>query len=164
MVPPEDTYHVLRTRGNGPIYWPDEWIMPYLDVARFGSVALIHVFKLRANLIYTLVERWHPKTLTFHLSCGKCTITLENVALQLRLSMDGDVVTGLNLVVEPIVLCYDFLGCSPGDAGAKFTNLKFSWLKENFKRLSSNAIERGKMCAAQAYILQLIGRAYVKRQ
>ncbi|KAH1056076.1 hypothetical protein J1N35_034141 [Gossypium stocksii] len=77
----QDTYCVLKSYGHGLVYWLDEQIMPYLDVARYGSVALIHVFKFKANLISTLVERWRPETLTFHLPFGKCTITLENVAL-----------------------------------------------------------------------------------
>ncbi|KAG8472626.1 hypothetical protein CXB51_034310 [Gossypium anomalum] len=34
-----------------------------------------------------------PETHTFHLLCGECTITLEDVALQLGLPMDGEVVT-----------------------------------------------------------------------
>ncbi|KAG8474383.1 hypothetical protein CXB51_034142 [Gossypium anomalum] len=33
-------------------------------------------------------ERWRPETQTFHLPCGECTITLEDVQLQLRLLVD----------------------------------------------------------------------------
>ncbi|KAG8488602.1 hypothetical protein CXB51_016518 [Gossypium anomalum] len=35
-----------------------------------------------------------PETHTFHLPCGECTITLEDVHLQLGLPVDGDAVTG----------------------------------------------------------------------
>ncbi|MBA0765808.1 hypothetical protein Gotri_014945 [Gossypium trilobum] len=35
---------------------------------------------------------WRPETHTFHLPCGECTITLEDVALQLGLPMDGLVI------------------------------------------------------------------------
>ncbi|MFQ6624370.1 hypothetical protein Gotur_004307, partial [Gossypium turneri] len=41
-----------------------------------------------------LVERWRPETHTFHLSCGECTVTLEDVALQLGLPIDGNAITG----------------------------------------------------------------------
>ncbi|KAH1040051.1 hypothetical protein J1N35_041794, partial [Gossypium stocksii] len=41
-------------------------------------------------------ERWRPETHTFHLPCGECTITLEDVALQLGLPIDGNMVTGAN--------------------------------------------------------------------
>ncbi|KAL4396584.1 hypothetical protein AHAS_Ahas01G0106500 [Arachis hypogaea] len=41
-----------------------------------------------------LVEKWHPKTHTFHLPYGECTITLEDVAMILGLRTDGLLVTG----------------------------------------------------------------------
>ncbi|MBA0867267.1 hypothetical protein Goshw_028825, partial [Gossypium schwendimanii] len=39
------------------------------------------------------IERLKPETHTFHLPCGECTITLEDVQLQLGLPMDGSVLT-----------------------------------------------------------------------
>ncbi|MFQ6633825.1 hypothetical protein Gotur_011524 [Gossypium turneri] len=41
-----------------------------------------------------LIERWRPETHTFHLPCGECTFTLEDVNLQLGLPVDGYAVTG----------------------------------------------------------------------
>ncbi|MBA0786615.1 hypothetical protein Gotri_026961, partial [Gossypium trilobum] len=49
--------------------------------------------KLDPKIISALVERWRPKTHTFYLSCSECTITLEDVHLQLGLPVDGSVVT-----------------------------------------------------------------------
>ncbi|MBA0664049.1 hypothetical protein Goklo_004124, partial [Gossypium klotzschianum] len=51
--------------------------------------------KLDLALVSALVERWRPETHTFHLPRGKCTISLEDVQLQLRLPMDMSVVTRL---------------------------------------------------------------------
>ncbi|KAK5843291.1 hypothetical protein PVK06_005743 [Gossypium arboreum] len=82
-------YRVLRGRVNSVGFLPDERLIPYLELAGFGSAALIRTFDLRYNLISALVERWRPETHTFHLPCGECTITLEDVALQLGLPING---------------------------------------------------------------------------
>ncbi|MFQ6657344.1 hypothetical protein Gotur_027067, partial [Gossypium turneri] len=51
-------------------------------------------YKLDPKLISALIERWRPETHTFHLPCRECTITLEDVQLQLRLPVDGSALTG----------------------------------------------------------------------
>ncbi|XP_016730475.1 protein MAINTENANCE OF MERISTEMS-like [Gossypium hirsutum] len=116
--------------------------MPYLELAEFGSAALIWTFHLRYDLISALVECWRPKTHTFHLPCGECTVTLEDVALQLRLPIYGSAVTGVSTISEPSALCCSLLGVSPNDAKFKFTGLRFSWLKANFEHLSINATKQ----------------------
>ncbi|MFQ6631375.1 hypothetical protein Gotur_009579, partial [Gossypium turneri] len=59
-------------------------IEPYLRGARFLQVACMwRGCKLDSTPVSTLVERWRPKTCTFHLPCGECTITLEDMQLQL---------------------------------------------------------------------------------
>ncbi|MFQ6655716.1 hypothetical protein Gotur_026145 [Gossypium turneri] len=77
---------------SGP---PSPLIENYLREAGFWHVANIgRGCKLDPKLICELIERWRLKTHTFHLSCGECTITLEDVQLQLRLPVDGSVFTG----------------------------------------------------------------------
>ncbi|KAH1107049.1 hypothetical protein J1N35_010817 [Gossypium stocksii] len=121
-----DSFRKLRGRVNGVGYSPDARLMPYLEQAEFGSAALTRTFDLRYDLISALVERWRPKTHTFHLPCGECTVTLEDVALQFELPIDGDAVTSVSAIAEPAALCYSLLRASPGDAESTFSELKFT--------------------------------------
>ncbi|KAK5784356.1 hypothetical protein PVK06_038879 [Gossypium arboreum] len=143
-----ESYRVLRGQVNGLGYSPDARLMLYMELAGFGSAALIRTFDLRYDLISALVERWRPETHTFHLSCGACTVTLEDVALQLGLPIDGSSVTGVSAIAEPTALCYSLLGASPGDDESNLSGLKFTWLKAKFQHLPDNATEEELMCAA----------------
>ncbi|KAA3474057.1 serine/threonine-protein phosphatase 7 long form-like protein [Gossypium australe] len=73
-----------------------------------NELALIS--ELRANLISALVERWCPKTHTFHLLYGEVTITLQDVAVQLGLSINGEAVTRLGKVPDLWGICARLLG------------------------------------------------------
>ncbi|XP_012448791.2 serine/threonine-protein phosphatase 7 long form homolog [Gossypium raimondii] len=135
-------YRALKGRVNGLGYPSDERLMPYLELARFGSAALIRTFDFRYDLISALVERWCPETHTFHLPCGECTVTLEDVALQLGLPIIGTAVMGISTIPEPTALCYSLLGVSPNDVESKFMALRFLWLKVKFEHLSINTTEQ----------------------
>ncbi|MBA0770566.1 hypothetical protein Gotri_019185, partial [Gossypium trilobum] len=65
--------------------------------------------KLDPPLMNALVERWRPKTHTFHLPCGECTITLKDVSLQLNLPVDWDVITGPIVSVNWSATCEQLL-------------------------------------------------------
>ncbi|XP_016747364.2 protein MAINTENANCE OF MERISTEMS-like [Gossypium hirsutum] len=136
-----DSYRVIRGRVNGLKKAPDARLRPYLEQAGFGSAALIRTSDLRYDLLTALVERLCPETHTFHFPCGECTVTLEDVAMQLGLSIDG----------SPL------LGESPEDEESNFSGLKFTWLKAKFGQLSATATEGELMCAARAYIMHIIG-------
>ncbi|MFQ6660981.1 hypothetical protein Gotur_029291 [Gossypium turneri] len=110
-----DSYRVIRGRVNGLKYSPNSRLMPYLEQAGFGSAALIRTFDLRYDLLSALVERWRSETYTFHFPCGECTMTLEDVALQLELPIDGSPVTGVTSFTNSAALCYQLLGDSPND-------------------------------------------------
>ncbi|XP_027337555.1 serine/threonine-protein phosphatase 7 long form homolog [Abrus precatorius] len=68
---------------------PNPLIVPLLEELGFAGVAKLRHLKVDHALITALVERWRPETHTFHFPTGECTITLEDVALQLGLSIDG---------------------------------------------------------------------------
>ncbi|MBA0662007.1 hypothetical protein Goklo_006213, partial [Gossypium klotzschianum] len=83
----------------------------YLQDARFLHASrMLRGCKLDPTLINALVERWRRETRTFYLPCGKRTITLEDVALQLNLPVDGLVVTRPVVILGKEDLYEAFLG------------------------------------------------------
>ncbi|XP_017644631.1 serine/threonine-protein phosphatase 7 long form homolog [Gossypium arboreum] len=111
--------------------------------------------KLDLALISTLVERWRPKTHTLHLSCDECTITLNDVVLQIGLLMDGPVITGSMIVPSKVGLCESLLGKVPDKF--KSGRISINWLKDNFDELPENRTEEVIEQYARAYIMRLIG-------
>ncbi|KAH1108023.1 hypothetical protein J1N35_011791 [Gossypium stocksii] len=74
---------------------PSPLIENYLREVGLWHVATIgRGCKLDSKLISALIKRWRPETYTFHLPCGECIITLEDVQLQLELPVDGYAITG----------------------------------------------------------------------
>ncbi|KAK5770948.1 hypothetical protein PVK06_047112 [Gossypium arboreum] len=83
----------------------------YINNLSEGALKVIHGHLRDANFLYVahtlgatnldpqrisaLVERWRSEMYTFHFPCGECTITLENIILQLGLPVNGDVIMGL---------------------------------------------------------------------
>ncbi|KAK5803000.1 hypothetical protein PVK06_030637 [Gossypium arboreum] len=64
--------------------------------------------KLDWKPISAFIERWRPKTHTFHLPCEECTIALEDVQLQLELPVDGSVLTESVQSADWGAICYIF--------------------------------------------------------
>ncbi|KAH1038385.1 hypothetical protein J1N35_040128 [Gossypium stocksii] len=85
-------------------------IRGYLQDVKFLYAShMFEGYKLDPTLINTLVERWGPETHIFHLPCDECTITLEDVALQMGLMMDGLVVMGVMVILDKEDLYKAFL-------------------------------------------------------
>ncbi|QHO48545.1 uncharacterized protein DS421_1g06340 [Arachis hypogaea] len=90
-----------------------QMLKPYLRRVRFYYASLIKRFEYDNSLISTLVERFHPETHTFHLPWSECTITLEDVAMQLGLPID----------------------VPDGHVGTTKYNIKLKWLKSRLQQL-----------------------------
>ncbi|RYR14041.1 hypothetical protein Ahy_B04g070710 isoform B [Arachis hypogaea] len=76
-----------------PLY---DWIIPYLEIAGLYYLARLNSqwFWVDEPLLSAFIERWCPETHTFHMPFGECTITLQDVAYQLGLPIDGEPVSG----------------------------------------------------------------------
>ncbi|KAA3470161.1 serine/threonine-protein phosphatase 7 long form-like protein isoform X1 [Gossypium australe] len=81
----------------------------FQDVEFLHASRMLGGYKLDPTLISGLVKRWRPQTYTFHLPCGECTITLEDVALQLGFTVDGSVVRGSVVFPDKQDLCKTIL-------------------------------------------------------
>ncbi|MBA0689156.1 hypothetical protein Goari_006895 [Gossypium aridum] len=110
--------------------------------------------KLDPKLISALVERWRPKTHTFHLSCGECTIILEDVQLQLGLPMNESVVTRSVQSANWGTVCYELLGVVPEMiTGGR---IEMARLRNNFVKLAKDSTKERRVQYAWTYILQII--------
>ncbi|XP_052490416.1 serine/threonine-protein phosphatase 7 long form homolog [Gossypium raimondii] len=97
QIKPED--RIMETYINNLSEGAPEVIHGHLQDADFlYTVCMLEGTKLDPPLISALVKRWRQKTHTFHLLCSECTITREDVSLQLGLPVNGDDITGQLLV------------------------------------------------------------------
>ncbi|KAL4347549.1 hypothetical protein GQ457_17G024230 [Hibiscus cannabinus] len=134
---------------------PSDRIVSFLNIAGFLDASKIRTFRIIPELICGLVERWRPETHTFHMPCGECTITLEDVAFQLGVPISGHPIIGQNKEAVEIT-CYRHLLKVPDKTDIDGKRVKLTWLKSAFQ-VDGNSTPLEVMCAARAYILRLIG-------
>ncbi|CAL0312758.1 unnamed protein product [Lupinus luteus] len=128
-----------------------------LEIAGFGQLSRLPSFNIDASLITAIVERWRPETHTFHLPTGECTITLEDVSMQLGVSVNGLPVTGPTFF-DWNELCYDLLGKIPIEGqDMRGCELKLLWLIQNFTTLPTNPSQLQLEQYCRAHILHIIG-------
>ncbi|MBA0867422.1 hypothetical protein Goshw_030218, partial [Gossypium schwendimanii] len=135
---------------------PSPLIENYLREASFWHAAIIgRGYKLDLKLISALIERWRPETHTFSIPCKECTITLEDLQLQLRLPVDGSALTESVQSVDWGAVCYDLLGVVPDNIyGGR---IEMDWLRDTFSESGNDSSEVERIPYARAYILEMIG-------
>ncbi|KAL2322308.1 hypothetical protein Fmac_026687 [Flemingia macrophylla] len=93
---------------------------------------------------------------TFHFPTGECTITLEDVALQLGLRVDGLPVVGPTMF-DWEEMCDTYLGIMPVKGESLVGSmLKLKWLRDNMLPLPDDPTEEQVHAHCRAYILGLI--------
>ncbi|XP_016706905.1 serine/threonine-protein phosphatase 7 long form homolog [Gossypium hirsutum] len=125
------------------------------DVGFLNVARMLEGNKLDPPLISALIERWRPETNTFHLPYDQCTITLEDVNLQLSLLVDGDVITG------PVVTV-DWTATREQLLGKVLNKFRDSWIKmrcleDNIQTMEASVSDVEKEQFTCAFILSLIG-------
>ena len=112
------------------------------------------------GVISAFVERWHKETSSFHLPVGELTITLDDVASLLHLSIIGAFHSFEPLHVdEAMIMLVEFLEVSGEEARDKTAQchgayVRLSWLRDIYQRRCE---ARHWTVAARAYLLHLLG-------
>ncbi|MBA0561130.1 hypothetical protein Golob_017981 [Gossypium lobatum] len=109
--------------------------------------------KLNPTLVSMLVERWRPETYKFHLPYGKCIIRLEDVQLQLGLSVGRPVVTRLVVTTDWKDVCEQLLGRVLDTIFRG--RIDMNWLKRNFVGFNAKSSEVEREQHTRAYILRI---------
>ncbi|KAL5158747.1 Serine/threonine-protein phosphatase 7 long form [Glycine soja] len=146
----------LHIRRAVPIYQgqeeiPEE-IISLLRQSGFYWIMKMSYLKINSSLITALIERWRPKIHTFHMRCGQCTITLQDVSVLLGLRVDGAPLIG-QTNLDWAELCEELLGVKPQEG-----ELQAVWLAHHFSQIN---IHDGNVEHLQrftrAWILRFIG-------
>ena len=110
--------------------------MDYLRYLRFDGVYRIGHIQMDVGFITALLERWHPETHTFHLPFGEATITLQDISIFIRLSVDGNLVTGVDptlTIPEWQTLCLRLLGFEPDIQFFDHSRLRIEYLDDRYR-------------------------------
>ncbi|XP_073318160.1 serine/threonine-protein phosphatase 7 long form homolog [Primulina huaijiensis] len=96
-----------------------------LCLARMGFYGVIHCDSIKYydnHLLTAIVEKWRRETHTFHLTVGKTTITLQEVAFIWGLNIDDMPITGVDTAYNKNTLqqcCATWLGFTPTSSQIK---------------------------------------------
>ncbi|KAH1260888.1 Protein MAIN-LIKE 1 [Glycine max] len=147
----------LHIRRAVPTYLGEEEIseeiIPLLRQSDFYWIMKMGYLKINASLITALIERWRPETHTFHMRCGECTITLQDVSILLGLHVDGAPLIG-QTNLDWAELCEELLG----EGELQGSVVKLSWLAHHFLQINNHDgnVEQLQRFT-RAWILRFIG-------
>ncbi|XP_039015665.1 protein MAINTENANCE OF MERISTEMS-like [Hibiscus syriacus] len=134
---------------------PHQRMVIYLSQSGLYGATFLHGFKVLPTLISTLIERWRTEAHTFHLPCGEVTITLEDVAYQLGVPINGIPLMLRNTYKVNILISNLLENETPTDV-IDGLRVRMTWLESEF-RVDEQSTEQEVIYVARAYLLSLIG-------
>jgi len=134
----------------------DNWVKNLITLAGFGHVINVGKVDINQHLVSALVEHWRTETHTFHFPHGEAIITLQDVALQLGLKIDGLLVTSF-ITGDVRVACQTLLGETPPDKYVKGKMIYLTWLWQNFQQFFVDASNVVIAQHARTHIMMIIG-------
>ena len=133
--------------GSGVMVFDNRYV-PFLH--RANLLAIANIFRrgqpsFNATAVTAMVDRWRPKTHTFHLPCDEMMITLQDVAMILGLPIRGHPVIGRCDPAGWRGRVAQFLGRDPppkedGKKGRE-AGVRITWLREEFNVCPPHADE-----------------------
>ena len=144
----------------------DPQIARYITKAGFERLFKVPNLEVDHALITALVERWCPKTHTFHLPHAEMGITLQDIEVMLGVLVDGLPVTG-SVKLDWSRFCLKLLGHHPSDPilhphENKWilarVRLRVTWLEAQFRGpLDADATNKVVQQHAHYHILLRLG-------
>ncbi|XP_019442356.1 PREDICTED: serine/threonine-protein phosphatase 7 long form homolog [Lupinus angustifolius] len=135
---------------------PSEPVLQVIRTTAFGNLLTLGPAEINNHLLLALIERWRPETHTFHFTCGEATITLEDVAYQLGIPIEGEVITGVTSM-DWEDICMQLLGAVLAGNELMGQRVKLTWLERTFRDLPDNVDDDVIEQHARAFILRMIG-------
>ena len=149
--------HIKRVKKLGRSH-PS--VLPFVVASGLSPLCDILYEYTDLGFVLGFMERWHPKTNTFHLPIGEMTITLDDVWSLLHLPITGNFCSTENLEYEDSVeILMTLLGVDRAMAceelnQSRGAQLRLSWLRELYDSCCDNELWE---FAAHAYLLHLVG-------